>query len=91
MNNTENHTGSDLIAGQPKVVGLKQVLRHAAERELSKIYLASDADSHISETLERTAKQYGVPLDRGFSKKALGKTCGIDVDAACAGILIEEK
>ncbi len=90
MENTQNSTIKDLIADKPKVIGLKQVLRHVSELGLSKIYLASDADAHIIDALEHAATRYAVPIDRAFSKKVLGKTCGIDVDAACVGIL-EEK
>jgi len=91
MENTENSTEKDLITDKPKVIGLKQVLRHTSELGLSKIYLASDAHAHIINVLEPAAKLHAVPIDRVFTKKVLGKTCGIDVDAACVGILKEEK
>ena len=75
-------------AGQ-KVIGFKQVLRHAQENRLSVIYLAKDADLHIASALQAAAKDRRVPVETALSRKTLGEACGIDVGAACVGMLIE--
>jgi len=90
MNNEKIKAVIDSLPAEQKVIGLKQVLRFASEDRLEAIYLASDADNHIEEALIRTASQYAVPIKRAFPKRTLGKICGIDVGAACVGILKEE-
>ena len=91
MDNAERKTAKDQITAKPKVVGLKQVLRHITESKVAIVYLASDAEVHITQALQSAAKAYAVPIECAFSRKSLGEICGIDVGAACVGILKEEK
>lgn len=91
MNIANRKTAKDQIAAKEKVVGLKQVLRYIDESKLAIIYLASDAEVHVAERLQSSAKEHAVPIESAFSRNTLGKICGIDVGAACVGILKEEK
>lgn len=91
MDNAERKTAKDHIKAKQKVVGLKQVLRHITESKVAIVYLASDAEVHVTEALQSTANTHAVPIECAFSRKTLGKICGIDVGAACVGILKEEQ
>lgn len=70
-----------------KVVGVKQVRRALANGQAKRLYLAKDADPHLTEPLERQAGEQNVEVAWTDSMKALGKACGIAVGAAVAAIV----
>jgi large subunit ribosomal protein L7A len=70
-----------------KVIGIKQVLKHANNFELHEIYLASDADEDFKKQVTAAAKASQASLFLTGSKKELGQICEIDVNAAVVGIL----
>jgi len=69
------------------VVGLKQVEKGAVAGELSRIYIAADCDQEISKKLMDLAGKNGIEYVVVPSRKQLGEACGIEVQAACAGLL----
>ena len=76
-----------LRSGAPRVVGTKQVVRGLKAGNVSRVYVANDADTFIYQEVTRTAEAAGVPCVRVASMKELGILCGVDVSAAAAGIL----
>jgi len=85
------NSGHELSEPERRVVGLKQVLRHARQRELVKVYIAKDADEDIQERLLRVCKDGGIPYDATLTMHQIGIACGIEVGSACAGVLKTKK
>ena len=69
----------------PKVVGMKQLRRALKEGRVSRVFLASDADPGLIESIAGSCQS--VPCFWVVSMKALGRACGIDVGAAAAAVL----
>ncbi len=72
---SENHAPA-LVAGLNKTK--KLILAGQAE----KVYLATDADTALTESMETLCREYGVAIETAESKKELGKLCGIEVGCA---------
>lgn len=70
-----------------KVVGLKQVLRELQGGGVCRVYLANDAEEQLKERVREAVEQTGAELVCVATMEELGGECGIDVSAACAGIL----
>ena len=68
-------------------VGLKETMRALEKGEAVHVFIASDADERISEPLREACVSKKIPMTTDFSKKELGKACGIKVKAAAACIL----
>ena len=75
-----------LKTSMEKVVGTKQVLRGLKAGTLSRVYVASDADTFLYSRVVEAAERAGVPVVRVAAMKELGKACGVSVAAAAAGI-----
>ena len=67
-----------------KVVGVKQVRRALTNGQAKRLYLAKDADPHLTGPLERQAGERNVEV---AWTESLGKACGIAVGAAVAAII----
>ena len=76
-----------LKAGSRRVVGTKQVLRALKAGELSRVYVATDADTFIYQQVVRAAEEAGVPCVRVATMKELGIVCGVEVPTAAAAVL----
>lgn len=70
-----------------KVAGVKQVRRALANGRAKRLYLAKDADPHLTGPLERQAEEQGVEVAWADAMKALGKACGIAVGTAAAALI----
>jgi len=79
------------IAAERRIVGVNQVRRAAEAGQLSRIYLASDADESLTASLRELCSKGDIALDCSMTRAELGSFCEIDVPSACAGILREEK
>jgi large subunit ribosomal protein L7A len=71
----------------PKVVGSKQSRRAISEGTAACVFLANDADPHITEPIRELCKQHTVPVSSVDTMKGLGSACGISVGAAVAVLL----
>lgn len=74
-------------ACESRIVGMKQVLRALEMDTISAVYLADDAETRIRERIEAACAAHAVPVRHVPSMRELGRTCGIDVGAACAGVV----
>ena len=70
-----------------KVVGAKQVQRALADGRVQQLFVARDADPHLTQPLERQAEEQGLSVNRTYSMKALGSAFGIAVGAAVAAVV----
>lgn len=77
----------EIITASRKVVGTKQVLRGVAEGTIRCVIVASDADSAVKDTVIGAAEKKGVPVRMFHSMEEMGKLSGLEVAAACVGVL----
>ncbi len=78
-----------LKAAKQKTVGLKQTQK-ALEKGLAKIiFIADDAELHVTKPLLKLCSERAVPVEPVATMEELGKACGIEVGAATAAILEE--
>lgn len=75
------------LTAKDKVVGLKQTRRALAAGQAARVFLARDADPHITEPLETICNLAGVPVEGGHTMAELGSACGIAVGTAACAIL----
>lgn len=70
------------------VVGMKQVSRSIREgKEISRIYIAQDADQGLIEKIIHMAKEHDLDIVKIESRKKLGKMCAIDVGATVVAVI----
>lgn len=72
-----------------KCVGTKQTLKALEKKEAKTVYIAQDADAHVTEPLIKMCQEQNVPLVRIPTMSELGKACEIKVGCASAAILSE--
>lgn len=69
------------------LVGTKQVSRAISEGRALKVYIARDAEQHVTRRIIQLAEEHQVELIYVPSRKELGKACNIDVGAATAVLI----
>lgn len=70
------------------VVGVKETQKALAKKTLVKVYLAEDANKKILTPLLESAARYNIEIVWVKDSVQLGKSCGIAVKAAAAGLLL---
>ncbi|WP_174615391.1 50S ribosomal protein L7ae-like protein [Virgibacillus ihumii] len=68
------------------IIGTKQTLKAIRNGQVSEVFIADDADHHITEKIELLADEMNVSCKRVDSMKRLGEACGIDVGASAAAV-----
>jgi large subunit ribosomal protein L7A len=76
-----------LKTARKRSIGVKQTAKAIEKGSTHTVYVARDADDHITRELVRLARDKSVELILVDSMVALGKACGIEVGAAAAAIL----
>lgn len=69
------------------VIGTKQALKAVKEGRAQTLFIAKDAEKHVTRSVEEAAKELNIQVVYVESMKKLGKACGISVSAATAVIL----
>ena len=69
------------------VIGLKQSKRALEEGRAACVFIARDADSHITEGIIRMCEATDIPVVFANTMKELGESCHIDVGCAVAAEL----
>lgn len=69
------------------VVGMKETERAIEKQEAVCVFIASDCDERIARPLLEACQSSGIPVEQEFTKKEIGRACGIKVKAASAAIL----
>ncbi|MBO8169382.1 MAG: ribosomal L7Ae/L30e/S12e/Gadd45 family protein [Thermoanaerobacteraceae bacterium] len=72
---------------QKKTVGTKQTLKAVKKGTAKKVFVAEDAEAHVTADVIKLCKEKDIPLVRVPSMKELGKACDIKVGAATAAVL----
>ena len=70
-----------------RIVGTKQVLKAISSGVLKCVYIAEDVEPFLYSKLYSACETAGTPVVLVNTMSELGKACGIDVGAACAGIV----
>jgi len=70
-----------------KSIGTKQTAKAIEKGTAKAIFVARDAEEHVTRDVARLARDKGLELVQVDSMLALGKACGIEVGAAVAAIL----
>lgn len=68
------------------IIGTKQTLKAMKNGQVSEVFIADDADQHITEKIELLADELNVTCRRVDSMEKLGEACGIDVGASAAAV-----
>lgn len=69
------------------VIGTRQVIRLLDKDGIDSVYVAADADSFVREKILQACKKKDVQVIGGLTKEEMGKIAGIEVNAACFGVL----
>lgn len=78
----------EMLQHEKKVVGIKQVTRSLNDGlDMKCVYVASDAEAHLLEKIQKLASEKQVEIVSVESRKILGKVCGIDVGATVVAVL----
>lgn len=72
-----------------KTVGVKQTLRAIEKGSVKCIFIAEDADAHVTRPIIELCRDQKVEIVRVPTMLELGKACSIQVGAAVAAILSE--
>ncbi len=69
------------------VIGTKQALKAIKDGKAQTLFIAKDAEKHVTRSIEDAAKEVQLQIVYVESMKKLGKACGIEVSAATVVIL----
>jgi len=75
------------LAGQEKVVGVKQSRKAIREGRAKQVYLACDADPAITDPVYETCAEASIPVESGYTMAQLGQACRITVGASVVVVL----
>lgn len=70
-----------------RTVGTKQTKKAIEQGKVLEVYIAKDADQHVTNGLITMCQDRNITIQYVDSMKDLGKACGIEVGAATVGIL----
>ncbi len=80
---------SKLQQAKHKTIGTKQTFKAIQEGKAQVVYLADDAEAHVTKPLLQLGQQQGLEIIKVPNMVELGKACGIKVKAASAAIVKE--
>ena len=69
-----------------KVVGTRRLVRAIQAGEIAEAYIARDADVFIVRQVRQACNEADIRMIEVDTMKMLGEACGIQVEAAAAGI-----
>lgn len=75
------------LGKKPSVVGAKQTLKAIQTGQAELVYLARDADEHVTGPIRRECEMRGINIVDVESMAELGKACSIEVGAAVASVM----
>lgn len=77
----------EILNSTKKVIGKKQTIRALSDNDVEIVFIAQDADSHVTKEIILLCENKGIDVVYISNMKELGKACGIDVNAAAAAVL----
>jgi len=75
------------LKSNKRIIGTKQVNKALNRGIVKKVYIASDAESHIIQPTKELCRLKQVEVEMVDNMKNLGKACGIDVGSATVALL----
>lgn len=72
------------------VIGSKQTTKMVEQGRAIEVYVAQDTDPRLKDNIVRLCEAANVPISWIETMKILGETCGIEVGAAMAAVVIPE-
>jgi large subunit ribosomal protein L7A len=78
-----------LRTAKRRTVGTKQTTKAVERGQARTVFVARDAEAHVTRALLALCRQRGIPVVEVESMAALGRACGVEVGAASAAILAE--
>lgn len=76
-----------LSRARNKVVGTKQTLKAINRNQAKMVYLAGNAERHVTDPIIQACSGKSVPVTHVDTMQALGKACGIEVGCAAAALV----
>lgn len=76
-----------LTNARQKAVGAKQTLKAVEKGRVSVVYIASDAEQHVTEPIVKICVAKDIPIVKVDNMKNLGKACKIEVRCAVAAVI----
>lgn len=76
-----------LKSARKKSIGTKQTAKAMEKGSARLVFVAKDAEEHVTREIIKLAQEKGLELVHIDSMMTLGKACGIEVGAAVAAIL----
>lgn len=73
-----------------KAVGSRQVKKAILRGSAGKVYIALDAENHVTRPLIELCQERNVEVQYVDSMEQLGKACGIAVGSAAVALLTEQ-
>ena len=80
----------ETLAETPHVTGVKQVTKAVNKGRAMCVFVANDADDHVTRSLRELCAEHGVELVGTATMAELGKACSIEVGSAAAAALSEK-
>lgn len=77
----------DRLVKAQRVVGAKQTLKAIQAGQAEVVYLARDADEHVTGPVRKKCEKRGIKIIEVDTMAELGKACTIDVGAAVATVV----
>ncbi len=77
------------VKNAKRVVGIKQLRKALKEGTAVKVFIAENADRHLTDPVKDTCAQMGVPIVLVATMAELGEACSIEVGASVAAIIRE--
>ena len=74
-----------------RVVGAKQTLKAVQAEQAAVVYLARDADEHVTGPVRKECLSRGIEIVEVETMAELGRSCSIEVGAAVAGVMKSNK
>lgn len=71
------------------VIGTKQTMKAVENGKAVEVFVAQDADPRMVARIVHLCGQKNVKLTRVDTMRSLGKTCGIEVGAAMAALVVD--
>lgn len=68
------------------IIGTKQTLKAMKNGEVSEVFIADDADKHITQKVAGLAYELGIPCHQVDSMRKLGKASGVEVGASTVAV-----
>ncbi len=76
----------ELSDASRRIVGSKQVIKHAGSLKDGKVYIAMDADEPLIKKLKETCEKHSIEYDISHTMQQIGSASGIEVGSACAAV-----